>query len=43
MLALGRRLSDLIQIDTSPFQFSPGRKTWSALFDASSTTPDGPR
>jgi hypothetical protein len=36
MVALGKRLTDLMEITSSPFQFSPGRKLWAALFDASS-------
>jgi hypothetical protein len=39
MLALGRRLGNLMQIDTSPFQFSKAHQMWSALFQASSVVP----
>jgi hypothetical protein len=39
MLALGRLLSDLMQIDTSPFQFTLARQEWSALFAVASVVP----
>jgi hypothetical protein len=40
MLTLGRCLTDLMQIDSSPFQVSPAGKTWSALFEASDAVRD---
>jgi hypothetical protein len=40
MLALNRRLTDLMQITAPPFQFSAGCKIWSALFEASSAAGD---
>jgi hypothetical protein len=39
MLTLGRLLSRLMQIDTSPFAFSRAQQQWSALFEASSGVP----
>jgi hypothetical protein len=43
MLTLCRYLSDLMQIDSSPFQFSDGQKKWSALFEAISSEPGASR
>jgi hypothetical protein len=40
MLGLCKRLSDLLQLQDTPFQFFHGWQTWSALFDASSTVGD---
>jgi hypothetical protein len=37
MLSLGRHLCDLMQIKSSPFQFSKAQQLWSALFEASSS------
>jgi hypothetical protein len=39
MLTLGGLLSQLMQIDTSPFAFSRAQQEWSALFEASSSVP----
>jgi hypothetical protein len=36
MLALGQVLGNLMQTDTSPFQFSSSQNKWSALFEATS-------
>jgi hypothetical protein len=43
MLALGRHLSDLMQINESPFQFSKDQRIWSAFFEASSYVPQPSR
>jgi hypothetical protein len=39
MLSLCRILSELMQINKSPFQFAASQKKWSALFEAVSTAP----
>jgi hypothetical protein len=43
MLALGRLLGNLMQIDTPPFQFSSIQNKWSALFEATSIVPQPAR
>jgi hypothetical protein len=37
MLSLSKRLGNLMQIGSSPFQFSKTQLLWSALFDATSS------
>jgi hypothetical protein len=43
MLGLCKRLTDLLWLQDSPFQFSPERQTWSAHFYASSSVGDTSR